>query len=192
MERLTVRERQILELAARHLTSKQIGPRLGIRPASVDTFMQTIIRKLGVAGRKEAVIAYLASRAASAQGRDDLDFGSPPVDRDDSVRLAQEVTTTGNPERRFFPDTARNVSEATNDGNDRPRQAKTTRPAYRRALASPAWRLVAIAIAALVLGGVTLAAVALGYGLNRTFDQVLVDHSPQSANSRNSQSTEHE
>ena len=39
IERLTDRERQILDLAAQHLTSKQIGPLLGIGPASVDTFM---------------------------------------------------------------------------------------------------------------------------------------------------------
>lgn len=99
LARLTRRERQILDLAARHLTSKQIGPRLAIQPASVDTFMQTINRKLEVGGRKDAVRVYLDaldvdalrrdgpsldkvvqdSSDPSAQGRDDLDFGASPI-----------------------------------------------------------------------------------------------------------------
>lgn len=57
IERLTDRERQILDLAAQHLTSKQIGPLLGIGPASVDTFMQTII----ICPRRLSIVAAFAA-----------------------------------------------------------------------------------------------------------------------------------
>lgn len=159
VERLTDRERQILHLAAQHLTSKQIGPLLGIRPASVDTFMQAIIKKLGVAGRKEAVIAYLASaRDQSLAGRDDLDFGSSSV-----------FDQTGQP----------SIGEVIRDGDQDPHlqrvRIKLWR-AVRSRVNSPTRRLVAIAVAAMVLGLVTLGAVAVGYGLNQTFDRMFADH----------------
>lgn len=182
MQRLTERERQILDLAAQHLTSKQIGPRLGIRPASVDTFMQTIIRKLGVAGRKDAIIAYLASRA-DFEGRDDLDFGLSPMVRGQVSGLARGVAGIDDPEdpqslgrpsieddggRTYFPNWAK---------------ARSGDVVLGGILVSPAWRLVAVAIAALALGLVTFGATAVGYGLNRTFDRALFDlfiHTPAS------------
>lgn len=161
VERLTDRERQILALAAQHLTSKQIGPRLGIRPASVDTFMQAIIRKLGVAGRKEAVIAYLAWVRRQDGGRDDLDFGSSAVARLSGAPSPGQVIRDGD-----------EVIDDQGGGLD-------LGPALRSPIASPARRLVAVAIAALVLGLVTLGAVAVGYRLNQTFDRMLADHGPQ-------------
>lgn len=162
VEHLTDRERQILALAAQHLTSKQIGPRLGIRPASVDTFMQAIIRKLGVAGRKEAVIAYLATmRDQDPSGRDDLDFGSSTVS-------GQSRSPSGG-------DVARDGDEGSPLQRVRLRLGRV----IRRSATSPARRLVAIAIAAMVLGLVTLGAVAVGYGLIQTFDRMFADHGPQ-------------
>lgn len=162
VERLTDRERQILALVAQHLTSKQIGPRLGIRPASVDTFMQAIIRKLGVAGRKEAVIAYLATvRDQEQPGRDDLDFGSSTVSGQGARPSGGEVTRDGD------------------EGSPLQRVRLRLWRATRRSVDSPARRLVAIAIAAMVLGVVTLGAVAVGYGLIQTFDRMFAGHVPQ-------------
>lgn len=162
VDRLTDRERQILDLAAQHLTSKQIGPLLGIRPASVDTFMQAIIKKLGVAGRKEAVIAYLAwLRDQGPAGRDDLDFGSSSV-----------FGQTLNP----------STGVVFGDGDQGP-PPRRVRFGFERAVRaqanSPVRRLVATAIAAMVLGVVTLGAVAVGYSLNQTFDRIFADHGPQ-------------
>ena len=179
IKRLTNRERQILELAARHLTSKQIGPRLGIRPASVDTFMQTIIRKLGVASRKEAIIAYLATRSVSAEGRDDLDFGSSPMEGSAGPGLVQDVNNTAGPGGSSSNDTIALLAKGTDQKASEVRQAETTFRAQRKLLGSPFRRLIAIVIAALVLGGVTLVAVAVGYSLNRAFDRLFV-HSTQS------------
>ena len=55
-----------------------------------------------------------------------------------------------------------------------------SRPTAVRVLAwgwgSPLRRLVATAIAAMVLGLVTFGVVALGYHLNQTFDRMLGDH----------------
>ncbi len=162
VERLTDRERQILELAAQHLTSKQIGPLLGIRPASVDTFMQAIIKKLGVAGRKEAVIAYLATlRDPGRTGRDDLDFGSSPVFDQGGAPSGGEVIREGD------------------EGDPLRRIRLRTWRAIRPRVNSPTRRLVAIAIAAMVLGLVTLGAVAVGYGLIQTFDRMFADHGQQ-------------
>jgi DNA-binding CsgD family transcriptional regulator len=100
LARLTRREREILDLAARHLTSKQIGPRLGIQPASVDTFVQTIIRKLEVPGRKDAVRIYLDALDVDAlsrdgRGRDDLDFGTSTMAGPGATPLADRVFDTG-------------------------------------------------------------------------------------------------
>lgn len=164
-ERLTERERQILELAAQHLTSKQIGPRLGIRPTSVDTFMQAIIRKLGVASRKEAVIAYLAAREGQNGGRDDLDFGlstmaSPVAPGSDGLVARHEGASALSPL----------------DAEIRHGAAARRYGLWRRALGSRGGRLIAIAVAAMVLGLATLGAVAVGYGLNQALDRWLGDH----------------
>lgn len=162
IERLTHREREILDLAAQHLTSKQIGPRLGIQPASVDTFMQAIIRKLGVASRKEAVIAYLAwARDQRLEGRDDLDFGPSSVGGQ----------TAAAPKLIAIQD---------DDEASSPRRVRFSDGRFARSrMHSPAWRLVATALAAMVLGLVTLGAVAVGYGLNQAFDRMFADHDPQ-------------
>lgn len=165
VELLTARERQILDLAAQHLTSKQIGPRLGIRPASVDTFMQTIIRKLGVAGRKEAIIVYLTAREAAEKAhRDNLDFGLSTMA--DAVEARPELGVV----HRDDPD-AHPIAFA-----PRPGYGSAFQRAGSWMLGSPVGRLVAIGLAATVLGLATLSAVAVGYGLNHAADRLLADH----------------
>ncbi|WP_163234000.1 response regulator transcription factor [Caulobacter rhizosphaerae] len=176
IERLTERERQILELAARHLTSKQIGPLLGIRPASVDTFMQSIIRKLEVAGRKDAVIAYIAARDARPSNRDDLDFGSSPMAPSEPARPAGVVSGDGH--RHPIPAADGALAPTGVNGSAVERRAKAARR-LSWDLGSPARRLVAVAIAAMVLSLVTFGAIAVGYGLNQVFDRMLRDHGNQ-------------
>jgi DNA-binding CsgD family transcriptional regulator len=173
IERLTERERQILDLAAQHLTSKQIGPLLGIRPASVDTFMQAIIRKLGVVSRKEAVIAYIA---AARGDRDDLDFGSSPMVGAGGWRPTAAVTRDGDHDPLPFSLEASHGHEAGTGGVQSERLRPKADRLVRRGLRSPARRLVAIAIATMILGLVTLGAAAVGYVLNRSIDRMLSDH----------------
>jgi PAS domain S-box-containing protein len=47
LERLSRREREVLDLVVAGGTSKEIGARLGIAPASVDTYRSRIMSKLG-------------------------------------------------------------------------------------------------------------------------------------------------
>ena len=53
IEPLTNREREVALLAATGLASKQIAIRLSISKRTVDTHLDRIYRKLGVAGRAE-------------------------------------------------------------------------------------------------------------------------------------------
>ena len=52
---LTVRQRECLERAAQHWTSKDIGRHLGISPKTVDRHLEEAIRRLGVHDRLAAV-----------------------------------------------------------------------------------------------------------------------------------------
>src|ERR1700735_1534657 len=52
---LTPRQRECLELAAQHWTSKDIGRHLGISPKTVDRHLEDVIRKLGVPDRLAAI-----------------------------------------------------------------------------------------------------------------------------------------
>lgn len=57
--RLTPRQRQILALMARGLSSPKIAAELGIRPATVRLHVRQILRRLGAATRTQAVsLAY--------------------------------------------------------------------------------------------------------------------------------------
>jgi DNA-binding CsgD family transcriptional regulator len=53
VEPLTAREREVALLAANGLTSKEIAARLYLSKRTVDTHLDRIYRKLGVAGRDE-------------------------------------------------------------------------------------------------------------------------------------------
>jgi len=57
-ERLSTREREVLQCAAMGLTYKQVAATLGIRPSTVKAHLMQIYRKLGVRGRGELAAAY--------------------------------------------------------------------------------------------------------------------------------------
>lgn len=59
--RLTVRERQVLSVAAEGLTAREIAERLGVRERTVTTHLARIYGKLGVGSRLAAI--RLAARA---------------------------------------------------------------------------------------------------------------------------------
>ncbi len=60
-EPLTSREREVLELAAKGLRSKEIGEKLGVSARTVNGHLQSIYVKLGVSSRFAAVMC-VASR----------------------------------------------------------------------------------------------------------------------------------
>jgi LuxR family quorum-sensing transcriptional regulator LasR len=57
---LSVRERQCLELAARGLTSSDIGDKLGITGRTANFHVSNVIKKTGVLNRKEAIAVAIA------------------------------------------------------------------------------------------------------------------------------------
>ena len=57
---LSIRERQCLELAARGLTSQDIGTKLGITQRTANFHVSNIIKKTGVLNRKEAIAVAIA------------------------------------------------------------------------------------------------------------------------------------
>jgi DNA-binding CsgD family transcriptional regulator len=59
---LTPREREIMELATRDLTDKQIADTLDLSPATVNHHWRHILEKLGVHGRVAAVAHLLRRR----------------------------------------------------------------------------------------------------------------------------------
>lgn len=59
IEGLSGRERQILDLLARNLRSKEIGAFLGIHPRTVDNHCLTICKKLGAVDRFDAVRMWI-------------------------------------------------------------------------------------------------------------------------------------
>ena len=61
LDRLTARQRECLEMAAGHWTSKEIGRQLDIAPKTVDRHIEEAVRKLGVADRAAAVRLLLAA-----------------------------------------------------------------------------------------------------------------------------------
>jgi two-component system, NarL family, response regulator LiaR len=64
---LTDRERDVLRLAARGLTNKQIGAELAISDRTVQNHLANIYAKLGVASRTEAVTAALQRQLITLQ-----------------------------------------------------------------------------------------------------------------------------
>ncbi|MBI4493383.1 MAG: hypothetical protein HY690_11400 [Chloroflexi bacterium] len=55
-EKLTERERQVLQLIVEGLINKEIGHRLGLSPNTVKNHIASIIEKLGVADRTQAAV----------------------------------------------------------------------------------------------------------------------------------------
>jgi DNA-binding NarL/FixJ family response regulator len=72
MEALTDREREVLKLIALGMANKQIGSKLYISEKTVKTHANHIFRKLGVASRLQATLAfqsYQRARRAGGSGR---------------------------------------------------------------------------------------------------------------------------
>lgn len=66
---LTTREREILQLMARHQTNPEIAAQLHLSPKTVRNYTSNIFAKLQVANRAEAI---LRARDAGLGGRDGL------------------------------------------------------------------------------------------------------------------------
>src|SRR5687768_5922701 len=81
VERLTPREREILRLVDRHLSSKQIARELGIRKDTVDEHLDKARSRLGVASRFEAarLLAESEGPAGAPIFAPPIAWGPPPV-----------------------------------------------------------------------------------------------------------------
>jgi two-component system, NarL family, response regulator NreC len=66
LEQLSGREREVLSLTARGLSSREIGDRLFISPKTVDTYRQRLMEKLGLERRSE-LIAFAMARGLLQQ-----------------------------------------------------------------------------------------------------------------------------
>lgn len=55
MNGLTLRERQVADLAARGYTSRYIAKRLGISTRTIETHLRHVYEKFGIASRDELV-----------------------------------------------------------------------------------------------------------------------------------------
>lgn len=70
--RLTEQQRVCLRMVYSHLTSKEIAPRLGIEPNSVDQHIKAAMRTLGVSDRRTAalMLAQYEGRPAAVEMRE--------------------------------------------------------------------------------------------------------------------------
>jgi DNA-binding CsgD family transcriptional regulator len=59
LPRLTPRERECLQLVARHMHSKEIGRALDLSPFTVDKYIESACERLGVRSRREAARKFL-------------------------------------------------------------------------------------------------------------------------------------
>lgn len=62
LERLTERQREIVEWVAQGLSNKEIGQRLNISPTTVKTHLQNIFERIGVSGRQRLLVANFGAR----------------------------------------------------------------------------------------------------------------------------------
>jgi DNA-binding CsgD family transcriptional regulator len=70
LDRLTEQQRTCLRMVYMHMTSKEIAPRLGIEPGSVDQHIKAAMRTLGVGERRAAARMLAEHEAAGAQRAD--------------------------------------------------------------------------------------------------------------------------
>ena len=59
LQRLSAREIQVIEMATLGLTNAQIAQRLTVSSYAIKFHLSSVYRKLGVANRTEAAVAYL-------------------------------------------------------------------------------------------------------------------------------------
>jgi DNA-binding CsgD family transcriptional regulator len=67
VERLTEKQRECLRLVYAHLSSKEIAPRLGVEPGTVDQYIKAAMRILGVADRRAAARMLAEYEAKGSQ-----------------------------------------------------------------------------------------------------------------------------
>jgi DNA-binding CsgD family transcriptional regulator len=65
--RLSIRESEVLEMAARGLTNPEIASRLDVTPHAIKFHLSSIYRKLGVGNRTAAAAVYLTGNVSSAE-----------------------------------------------------------------------------------------------------------------------------
>jgi DNA-binding CsgD family transcriptional regulator len=70
LDRLTEQQRACLRMVYRHMTSKEIAPRLGIEPGSVDQHIKAAMRVLGVGERRTAARLLAEYEGAAAPGEE--------------------------------------------------------------------------------------------------------------------------
>jgi DNA-binding CsgD family transcriptional regulator len=64
--RLSAREAQVVEMAVLGLTNGEIARRLGVTPHAIKFHLSRSYRKLGVANRTEAAVAYIRGGASTS------------------------------------------------------------------------------------------------------------------------------
>jgi DNA-binding CsgD family transcriptional regulator len=67
---LSPRERQVIEMAALGLSNSQVAERLSLSVHAVKFHLAAVYRKLGVANRTEAAVAYVRTVAPQTNPRD--------------------------------------------------------------------------------------------------------------------------
>jgi DNA-binding CsgD family transcriptional regulator len=67
LARLTDKQRECLRLVYAHLSSKEIAPRLGVEPGTVDQYIKAAMRTLGVIDRRAAARMLAEREARPAQ-----------------------------------------------------------------------------------------------------------------------------
>lgn len=70
---VTKRQREILELAATGLTSKQIGHKLGLSPKTVDCHFDRVQHRLGARTRSHAVVIWKDLQLQERQLAEDIE-----------------------------------------------------------------------------------------------------------------------
>jgi DNA-binding NarL/FixJ family response regulator len=75
---LTPREREVLERAGQGLTNRQIAAELGLRPQTVKNHLSSVLRKLDVKTRTQAVLSAAREGWVELEG---LETGEVPSDR---------------------------------------------------------------------------------------------------------------
>lgn len=86
IERLTEMQRKCLRLVYAHLSSKEIAPRLGVEPGTVDQYIKAAMRTLGVPDRRTAARVLAEHEGAASQ---------PLVYQPSDIADAAETATFG-------------------------------------------------------------------------------------------------
>jgi DNA-binding CsgD family transcriptional regulator len=95
LARLTEQQRTCLRLVFAGLTSKEIAPRLGIEPGSVDQHIKAAMRILDVGDRRSAARLF-----AEYEGRDLQQLVYQPPDIAGRIPVAENAASTENRDRR--------------------------------------------------------------------------------------------